>query len=330
MAATHVEAEVEVVQVEHMDIVNTNTVLDPEKANYKEIKIGEAVKFECYICHKRFPKVVGVKGHIRKVHEKKEASEIPKKRKNAADFFEGEDDAEKRQRLEDDEEGVEKFLKDIATYWDDSEEPNREDVESNDKNENISQFPFSQSFSTPASQDIPEINTIEEAKALVDSMKQEVEVAKANAVEDKVKIESLENALKTKDDIINVSKATINSLEIDKISRTNAVIECKNIFEDQRRKIAELEKKCSNNKQDDNQTKTLKKAETDIRKLKKDMDEKDKRIKEVLVKLNKETERRSKAKADVVRVSKVNHSMTKLLEKKDEREKKEDKKKREK
>ena len=98
---------------------------------------------------------------------KKEANEIPKKRKNAADFFEGEDDAEKRQRLQDDEEGVEKFLKYIATYWDDSDEPNREDVESNDKNENISQFPFSQSFSTPVSQDIPEINTIEEAKTLV-------------------------------------------------------------------------------------------------------------------------------------------------------------------
>ena len=74
---------------------------------------------------------------------------------------------------------------------------------------------------------------------------------------------------------------------------------------DQKRKIAELEKKCSNNKQDDNQTKTLKKAETDIKKLKKDMDEKDKRIKEVLVKLNKETEKRSKAEADVVRVSKT-------------------------
>lgn len=136
--------------------------------------------------------------------------------------------------------------------------------------------------------------------------------------------------MKTKDDIINLSKATINSLEMDKISKTNAVIECRNIFEDQKRKIAELEKKCSNNKQDDNQTKTLKKAETDIKKLKKDMDEKDKRIKEVLVKLNRETEKRSKAEADVVRVSKLNHSMTKLLEKKEEREKREDKEKREK
>ena len=188
MAVTHVEAEVEVMQVEQMEVDKTNPVPEAEKPSYKEIKVGEAVKFECNFCQKQFPKIVGVKGHIRKVHEKKEASEPQKKRKNASDFFEEDEDAEKRQRLEDDEVSVDNFLKEIATYWDDEIVPEKDDVETNDKNEDVSHFPFSQSFSTPGGQDSPEVNTIEEAKALVESLQQEVEIAKANAEVEKLKL----------------------------------------------------------------------------------------------------------------------------------------------
>ena len=67
-AGTRIEADIVVVQVEEMDKTLTKTVPDQEKTNGKEVQVGEAVKFECYICQKLFPEYVEVKGHIRKVH----------------------------------------------------------------------------------------------------------------------------------------------------------------------------------------------------------------------------------------------------------------------
>ena len=240
---------------------------DPDKSNYKEIKDGETTRFECYICQKSYPKIKGVKAHIRQVHEKKDSSQSQKKRKTAAEFFEEEEDAEKRLRLEDDSEDVEGFLREIETYWDETEENPTKEMVPNDNNDNLSQFP-SQEFSQPVHQKAPEINNIEEAKALVDSLQQEVEVAKANTAEDRFKIESLETAMKTKDDKINISQATINSLEIDKIRNANGIINCKRIFENQKRKIHELEKS-SKDKHGNDQVKVLKKAEDDAKKYKK-------------------------------------------------------------
>ena len=52
-------------------------------------------------------------------------------------------------------------------------------------------------------------------------------------------------------------------------------------------------------------------------------------MKETIVKLNKETVLRSKAEAEVIRISKLMDNVAKLAEKKDEREKREDKEKRE-
>ena len=67
-AGTKIEADILVVQVEEMDETLTKTVPDPEKTNCKEVQVGKAVEFECYICQKLFPKYVEVKRHIRKVH----------------------------------------------------------------------------------------------------------------------------------------------------------------------------------------------------------------------------------------------------------------------
>ena len=102
MAGTRIE----VVQVEEMDETLTKTVPDREKTNCKEVQVGKAVEFECYICQKLFPKYVEVKGHIRKMHQKKEADEKQRKKKNASNFSKEDAEGEKRQRLEDEEGGV--------------------------------------------------------------------------------------------------------------------------------------------------------------------------------------------------------------------------------
>ena len=103
---------------------------------------------------------MGVKGHIRKVHGKKEADETQRKRKNASDFFKEDEGGEKRQKLEDKECCVEKFLKEIATYWDEADDSEKEGIESNDT------FPsFPSLYSSKPGQ--TEINTLEEARLLL-------------------------------------------------------------------------------------------------------------------------------------------------------------------
>ena len=66
-------------------------------------------------------------------------------------------------------------------------------------------------------------------------------------------------AMKNKDEIINISKAAINSLELDNINRTNAVISCRDMKNIKKRKIANVDKKV-NYKQDENLAKTVKNA----------------------------------------------------------------------
>ena len=105
-AGTKIEADILVVQVEEMDETLTKTVPDPEKTNCKEVQVGKAVEFECYICQKLFSKYVEVKGHIRKMHQKKEADETQRKKKNTSNFSKEDAEGEKRQRLEDEEGGV--------------------------------------------------------------------------------------------------------------------------------------------------------------------------------------------------------------------------------
>ena len=119
-------------------------------------------------------------------------------------------------------------------------------------------------------------------------------------------------AMKNKDEIINISKAAINSPELDNINRTNAVISCRDIKKIKKRKIPDVNKKVSY-KQDENLTKTAKKDEAAINKFKKEINENYKTPKEVLVKLNRETEVRSKTEADVGRVNKQNHITAKVF-----------------
>ena len=105
-AGTKIEADILVVQVEEMDETLTKIVPDPEKTNCKEVQVGKAVEFECYIWQKLFSKYVEVKGHIQKMHQKKEADETQRKKKNASNFSKEDTEGEKRKRLEDEEGGV--------------------------------------------------------------------------------------------------------------------------------------------------------------------------------------------------------------------------------
>ena len=115
---------------------------DAEPSNFREIKKGDSVKFECNICKKRFPKLAGVNGLVKRVHEKKDSNQSQKKRKTAAEFFGDDDDQEKSQKLEDEDESDEEFLKEIENYWDNTTEGTRdEDTVTRENYEMPSQFP---------------------------------------------------------------------------------------------------------------------------------------------------------------------------------------------
>ena len=116
----------------------------------------------------------------------------------------------------------------LQTTTNDNE--NRTDSNEND---NYSRFPFTQDFNMPQTQKTPEIKTMEEAKAMIESLMQEIEVAKSNAAEDKLKIESLEEAIKKKGEHIDIIRGTINSLELEILNNKNAINSCKDIFTDQ-------------------------------------------------------------------------------------------------
>ena len=65
---------------------------------------------------------------------KKDSSQSQKKRKTAAEFFEEEEDVEKRLRLEDDNDNVEGFTREIETYWDETKENTTKEIVPNDNN----------------------------------------------------------------------------------------------------------------------------------------------------------------------------------------------------
>ena len=86
MSVTSVEEEVIVLEDMQVDIASDKDKASPDpdhdKSKYKEIKDGEAIRFECDICQKSYPKIKGVKAHIRKVHEKKRFKPIAEKEKD--------------------------------------------------------------------------------------------------------------------------------------------------------------------------------------------------------------------------------------------------------
>ena len=244
MAMATVEAEIHKEQVEPQEQVETQENVktqevikdpDPDLTDFKEIKDGDTVRYVCNICEKKLGTFKGFRSHIRMTHIKKTTEGGPqntttKKRKTASEFFEEDTETEKKQKLEDEShDDTEDFLKEIETYWDKPKESENENDDENDTNENMVQddFPFSQEFTMAPTQQTSDVKTLEEAKVMIDLLKQEVEVAKANSAEEKAKIESLEETIKTKDELIDIGRGTINSLEADKLRQVNAVAACK-------------------------------------------------------------------------------------------------------
>ena len=297
--------------------------------NFMEVKVGDQVKFECNICQKKLNRLVGVKNHIRMMHIKRDITQKPtQKRKKASDYFE-EDDEIKKARMESIVDDTEEFMRKIDEIWNKSvEEENENSEHDEDKNDNNtqSQSIFSQEQSPPSEQQTQEIYNLDEAKTMIDSLRQEVEVAKSNAAEDKFKIESLEEAIKTKNETIDICKATINSIEVDKMKKETCINRSKDVFKTLEKKIVMLENYAKENTNAE-QAKKVVKAEDDVKKYKKETAEKEKKLKETISKLNKETETRSKAQAEVTRVNKMTNNMAKIIEKKEEWKKKEEREK---
>ena len=327
MSTAVVEAEVEV-HNEQTQFTSKKTppVKDPDlegSNSFTEVTEGDQVKFECNICQKRLNKVVGVKNHIRMMHIRKEPTQKPTastKRKKAADFF-GEDDDIKKARLEDSEDDTEDFMKKIDEYWNKSmEEANTNSELDENTNETMSQS----MLSPPAEQETHEISNLDTARTVIESLRQDVEVAKSNAAEDKFKIESLEEAIKTKNETIDVYKTTINSHEVDQLKKETCINRSKDVFKTLEKKIVALEKSVKDNTNNE-QTKKIKKLEDEVKKLKREANDKERKLKETISKLNYETQIRSKAEAEVTRVNKQANNLTKILENKEERERNEEK-----
>ena len=72
------EGEAEIYQ-EQENTIKQGKDPDPEKKNFKEIMDGDATKFECNQCRKKFKRAIGARSHIRSQHIKKRSLKKPGK-----------------------------------------------------------------------------------------------------------------------------------------------------------------------------------------------------------------------------------------------------------
>ena len=254
---------------------------DPDPINdFKEIKVDDTVKFQCNLCQKTFCKAAGAKTHIKTVHIKKDNENLgqkqsqTKKRKSAASFF-SEEEENKKARVEKERDNIEGFMKEIDELYNSMGEEEEEEI-NGDANENQTQnVSFTQiSQDLPAEQLTQEVNNLEEARIMIDLLRQEIAVAKSNTSEDKIKIESLEEAIKTKNEVIDLGKATINSLEMDKLKQETCIVRSKDVVTKFKKKIEILENNAKENTSTE-QGKKQKKLEDEVKKFKKESNEKD-------------------------------------------------------
>ena len=196
----------------------------------------------------------------------------------------------------------------------------------------------SQEASQPASQDVtneddPEIESekeesteslkqeLVEVNIKLKSMEEEYAVMEANAKDDKATKESLEQALATNKQLLDVSEAKTNSLEMELEGAKTKIKRFEGVFKlmEAKEKILKDAAKKNVDPVTDKENKDLKE---EVKSKKKEIEDANRKANDALKKLKQETNARSVAQAEIARLTKfvdTQASLIKRLERSDER-----------
>ena len=281
---------------------------DMNKNNFEKINDADGNdKFKCKVCDHKVNTEGGMKRHIMTKHVNPKDS---KKRKMDDDTENGEDKKAKVDEVADDPDDMDLVDRILAGNAYTS-------TQSNNEVGDTTIAALDKPFNETKSQE----EELAEARSKLLNAEEDMEVLKANAEEDKAKIASLEEAIENMKQLMVITKATNNSLEIEshnkdvKINKVQKAIK----LQDTAIKKMQAEARKNVNATTENTIKSLK-EENKIKR--KEAEEANKRATEAVKRLKDETNAKAEAQSEVVRMSKIVDSLTALLDLKKKEEKK--------
>ena len=281
---------------------------DMDKNNFKKITDADGNdKFKCKVCDHEVNTEGGMKRHITTKHINPKDS---KKRKMDDDTDNGEDKKAKVDEVAEDPDDMDLVDRILAGNAYASTQSN------NDVGDKTIAA-LDKSFNETKSQE----EELAEANSKLSNAEEDLEVFKANAEEDKAKIASLEEAIENMKQLMDITKATNNSLEIEshnkdaKIDKVQKAIK----LQDTAIKKMQAEARKNVNATTENTIKSLK-EENKIKR--KEAEDANKRATEATKRLKEETNAKAEAQCENVRKSIILDSFTALLNFKKKAEKK--------
>ena len=291
---------------EERDDLEVIGIQDDDMVVFKVITVDDVDQYKCTACGKKYKAKNSVRTHITKVHKKKtekESTAVDKEKEDAPFDMrrldrwrststpqEGGELGDARVRgLEEDfnleeEENAEK-------------DPEQDAEEDPDKDESLETLKL----------ELVEVN------AKLNSMKEQYEILEVKAKEEAATRESIEQAMETSKQLLDMSQAKVNSLEMDIEDKKETITGFEDVFKQMEAKIKVIESAAEKNLNPiaENTIKTLK---DEVKAKKKEADDANKKANDTMKKLKDETNARSVAQAEVIRITKTSESQAKVIE----------------
>ena len=287
---------------ERMNLDQTQ-MLDGGMMDFK-IKIVDGMDvYECSICSKTYKAKQTMKSHLTKVHKKpkeKETEKVAETEKDDADVTFDMNRLNRWQKASTQKSGGigDKTLDNLFLSQGDMNHDETDVENEHEKMEDTESL----------------IQKLEDSKTKLKSMEEEFAVMTANAKEDDAKIESLEDALKSNKELLDISQATANSLEIKLNLEKDKTKQFEGVFKTMEQNILTLENAAQENV-DPVSERQIKSLKDELKTKKKEIDDANKRANDAIKKLKDETNARSKAEAENIKLSKMITCQSQIIDK---------------
>ena len=285
---------------EEQDLLGTQ---DNDLVVFKMVTVDGVHQYECTACGKSYKAKNSVRSHITRVHKKqkeKESSSVGKETEDAPFDMRRLD----RWRSSTQQEVGDLVIGEATTEgleesFNEEDEPVGDNVieEEAEKEETIE----------TVKQDLLEVKT------KLKSMEEQNNIMENKAKEDAAKNESLEQALEANKQLFDMSQAKVNSLEMDVEEKKEAIAGFQDVFKQMEATIKVFEDAAEKNVNPITE-KTLKTLKDEVKAKKKEADDANKRANDAMKKLKDETNARSVAQAEVIRITKTSQSQAKVIE----------------